>query len=110
MNSRRRPPPVWLTGLSNASLGFSNGIILFVMPQLMAAVHVPESKIAAITAIGSSPSFWFVLFGPILDVRFSHRRLSAGQREAFLNQYQARRFEQCGAAGSLPKSIPGQEV
>ena len=45
----------------------------FFLPQLMAAVHVPEPKIAAITAIGVSPNFWFVLFGPILDVRFSRR-------------------------------------
>jgi PAT family beta-lactamase induction signal transducer AmpG len=60
-------------GLSAATLGFSNGIILFVLPQLMAAEHVPEAKIATITAIGSSPGFWSVLFGPILDVRFSRR-------------------------------------
>ena len=69
----RRVPPVWLMGLSNATLGFSNGITFFVMPQLMAAAHVPELKIAAITAVATSPNFWFVLFGPILDVRFSRR-------------------------------------
>jgi PAT family beta-lactamase induction signal transducer AmpG len=60
-------------GLSNATLGFANGITLFAMPQLMAAAHVPEPKIAAITAVATSPGFWFVLFGPILDVRFSRR-------------------------------------
>ena len=69
----RRLPPVWLMGLSNATLGFSAGIMNFVMPQLMAGVHVPEPKIALITAIAVSPNFWFVLFGPILDVRFSRR-------------------------------------
>lgn len=69
----RRVPPVWLMGLSNATFGFSNGITFFVMPQLMAAVHVPEPRIAAITAIASSSNFWFVLFCPVLDVRFSHR-------------------------------------
>ncbi len=73
MDSRLRLPPVWLMGLSNATLGFGNGITLFLLPQLMAAVHVPEPKIATITAIGVSPNFWFVLFGPILDVRFSRR-------------------------------------
>ena len=69
----RRVPPVWLMGLSNATLGFANGITFFVMPQLMAAAHVPEWKIAAITAVATSPNFWVVLFGPILDVRFSRR-------------------------------------
>jgi len=60
-------------GLSNATLGFSNGILFFVMPQLMAAAQVPELKIAAITALASTPGFWFVFFSPILDVRFSRR-------------------------------------
>jgi len=73
LNCTRRVPPVWLMGLSNATLGFSNGLVFFVMPQLMAAVHVPEPKIAAITALASTPCFWFVFFSPLLDVRFSRR-------------------------------------
>jgi PAT family beta-lactamase induction signal transducer AmpG len=39
----------------------------------MAAAHVPEPKIAAITALASTPFFWFVFFSPVLDVRFSRR-------------------------------------
>lgn len=73
MNSTRPIPPVWLMGLSNTTLGLSLGINFFVMPQLMAAAHVPELKIAAITAVASTPGFWFVFFAPILDVRFSRR-------------------------------------
>lgn len=73
MNFTRRLPAVWLMGLSNATLGFSNGLVFFVMPQLMAAAHVPEPKIAAITALASTPFFWFVFFSPMLDVRFSRR-------------------------------------
>lgn len=73
MRSTRRPRPLWLMGLCNATLGFSNGVAFFLLPQLMAAAHVPVPKIAVITAIGTTPNFWFVLFGPILDVRFSRR-------------------------------------
>jgi len=69
----RRLPPLWVMGLANGTLGFASGVMNFVMPQLMASVHVPEPKIALITAIAVSPNFWFVLFGPILDVRFSRR-------------------------------------
>jgi len=69
----RRLPALWVMGLANGTLGFASGIMNFVMPQLMASVHVPEPKIALITAIAVSPNFWFVLFGPILDVRFSRR-------------------------------------
>jgi MFS transporter, PAT family, beta-lactamase induction signal transducer AmpG len=73
LNSTRPVPPVWLMGLSNATLGFSNGLLFLVMPQLMAAAHVPEPKIAAITALASTPGFWFVFLSPMLDVRFSRR-------------------------------------
>ena len=69
----RPVPPVWLLGLSDATIGLANGIIVFVMPQLMAGAHVPEPKIAAITALATTPGFWFVFFSPILDVRFSRR-------------------------------------
>ena len=73
MEFSRRNPPVWVMGLSGATLGFINGFASFAMPQLMAAEHVPEAKIVAITAVALSPNFWSVLFGPLLDVRFSRR-------------------------------------
>ncbi|WP_109489227.1 MFS transporter [Occallatibacter savannae] len=69
----RRLPPLWVMGLANGTLGFASGIMNFVMPQLMASVHVPEPKIALITAIAVSPNFWCFMFGPMLDVRFSRR-------------------------------------
>lgn len=69
----RPVPPVWLLGLSDATIGLANGLIFFVMPQLMAGANVPEPKIAAIAALASTPGFWFVFFSPILDVRFSRR-------------------------------------
>ena len=71
--TRRSTPPVWLMGLSNTTLGLASGIVVFALPQLMAAEKIPEAKIAAITAVAFSPSFWCVLFGPMLDVRFSRR-------------------------------------
>jgi PAT family beta-lactamase induction signal transducer AmpG len=73
----RRLPPLWVMGLANGTLGFASGIMNFVMPQLMASVHIAEPKIALITAIAVSPNFWFLLFGPILDVRFSRRWYAA---------------------------------
>ncbi len=73
MKKNHSVPPVWLMGLSNLTLGVVTGIVVFALPQLMAAERVPEWKIAAITAVAVSPSFWCVLFGPMLDVRFSRR-------------------------------------
>ena len=73
MRRDRRAPPVGIMGMANATMGFSNGIVLFALPQLLAAQHVPESQIAALTAVAFSPNFWSVLFAPMLDVRFSRR-------------------------------------
>lgn len=73
MRPNRRLPPVWLMGLSNTTLGLITGFAFFVVPQLLASDHVPEWKIAGITAVAMSPNFWCVLFGPMLDVRFSRR-------------------------------------
>ena len=73
MKTSRSIPPVWLMGLSNTTLGLVTGIAFFVVPQGLAADHVPEWKIAAITAVAMSPNFWCVLLGPMLDVRFSRR-------------------------------------
>jgi PAT family beta-lactamase induction signal transducer AmpG len=60
-------------GLSNASFGLYSGIAFFAIPQVLATHHVTEARIAAITAMALSPNFWAVMFGPMLDVRFSRR-------------------------------------
>ena len=73
MNTRRTMPPVWLVGLGNTTYGLATGIVLFFMPQMLAARHVPEATIAGVTAAAMSANFWNVLFSPILDVRFSRR-------------------------------------
>jgi MFS transporter, PAT family, beta-lactamase induction signal transducer AmpG len=73
LNYSRPVPPIWLMGLSNTTLGLANGIIFLFVPQLMASAHVPEPRIAAITAVAATAGFWFVFFAPILDVRFSRR-------------------------------------
>src|ERR1700751_882126 len=71
--SDRRLPPIWLMGLSNAPLGFFSGIAFFAIPQLLAAHHVSEARIAARTAAPISPPFWSVIFGPLRAVFFSRR-------------------------------------
>ncbi len=64
-------------GLSNATVGIYGGIAFFVMPQLLAGRNVSAGTIAGITAAAYSPNFWSVIFGPILDVRFSRRFYAA---------------------------------
>ena len=60
-------------GMSNLSFGLYAGFITLSLPQLLAAQHVPEARIAAITATVISAGIWVFLLGPMLDVRFSRR-------------------------------------
>jgi PAT family beta-lactamase induction signal transducer AmpG len=69
----RRRAPVWLMGLSNATIGLVGGFIVLPLPQLLAAQGVPLWKIATVTGACLSPGFWVFLLGPMLDVRFSRR-------------------------------------
>jgi MFS transporter, PAT family, beta-lactamase induction signal transducer AmpG len=69
----RSVAPVWLMGLTNAVFGMYGGIIVISVPQLLNARHVPETTIAAMTAVMLSPGFWTFLVSPVLDVRFSRR-------------------------------------
>ncbi len=73
MKSDRTAPPIWIMGISNSSFGLYSGLAFFAIPQMLAAQHVSEASIAGITAAALSPNFWAVVFGPMLDVRFSRR-------------------------------------
>lgn len=68
-----RMAPTWLVGLSNAPFGFNNGLIFYALPQLLAARHVPEQRIAGLTGVLVLPLILTVLIAPVLDVRFSRR-------------------------------------
>jgi PAT family beta-lactamase induction signal transducer AmpG len=73
LKSDRAAPPIWMMGISNSSFGLYGGLAFFAIPQILAAHHVAEARIAGITAAALSPNFWAVVFGPMLDVRFSRR-------------------------------------
>ena len=69
----RRLPPVWLMGVGFAPLGVFGSVMLLTTPQLLAAHHVPEPQIAAVTAVGLIPGFCSFLLAPLLDWRFSRK-------------------------------------
>jgi PAT family beta-lactamase induction signal transducer AmpG len=48
--------PVASLGLANLPFGLYGGLALITMPQLLAARHVPEPRIAAITAAAMIPT------------------------------------------------------
>jgi MFS transporter, PAT family, beta-lactamase induction signal transducer AmpG len=69
----RKLPPIWLMGLGFLPLGASGSLTLITTPELLAANHVPEAQIAAITGISLIPGFVGFVLGPLLDWRFSRR-------------------------------------
>lgn len=69
----RRSLPTWLMGFGNTPLGATGSIMLITVPQLLAANHVPEAKIASVTAFGLLATFISFPVTPILDWRFSRR-------------------------------------
>jgi PAT family beta-lactamase induction signal transducer AmpG len=66
----RRTPPVWAMGMSNCTLGFVFGFISTAMGILLSERGVSLGRIAGISAIAFSPSFWAWLISPALDVHF----------------------------------------
>ena len=60
-------------GLAAAPLGFYYGFVSTALPILLAARGVSVEKIAEVSAVGFSPTFWAFLLCPVLDVHFSKR-------------------------------------
>jgi MFS transporter, PAT family, beta-lactamase induction signal transducer AmpG len=73
MPSRAPHPPIWLLGFGLWPLGVNGALLLVTMPQLLAAQHASETRIAAITAMALLPGFVSFLMAPLLDWRFSRR-------------------------------------
>jgi PAT family beta-lactamase induction signal transducer AmpG len=73
MGTTRPLPPIWLMGFGFLPLGVFGSIMLITTPQLLAALHVPEPRIASVEAIGLLPGFGCFILGPLLDWRYSRR-------------------------------------
>jgi PAT family beta-lactamase induction signal transducer AmpG len=73
MAERAPRPPIWCLGFGFWPLGVNAALLLTTMPQLLAAQHTPESRIAGVTAMALAPGFVSFLLGPLLDWRFSRR-------------------------------------
>src|SRR5271156_3040663 len=73
MSPRSAHPPIWLLGFGLWPLGVNAALLLITMPQLLAAQHTPEARIAAITAMALAPGFVSFLLAPLLDWGVSRR-------------------------------------
>jgi PAT family beta-lactamase induction signal transducer AmpG len=69
--------PIWLMGMTAMPFGMLSGLDAVTLPQLLAARHMHEGEIAALTTLAYSPSIWCFVICPILDVRFTRRSYAA---------------------------------
>jgi MFS family permease len=53
--------------------GLAAGLSGTALPFLLTSAHVPLDRVASISALLLSPSFWGVLFAPIVDTGFTRR-------------------------------------
>ena len=65
-------------GFGFLPLGVNGSIMLITLPQLLAADHVPEVRIAAITSLALAPGFFSFLLAPLLDWRYARRSWAIG--------------------------------
>lgn len=71
-NSRPAPRP-WLIGMSALTFGLTAGFVITALPFLLSKAGVSLYRIATVSAVAMSPTFWAFLVTPIVDVGFTRR-------------------------------------
>lgn len=67
-------PPSWLVGMGILPFGLVAGFVVTALPFLLSRAGVPLDRIATVSAVAMSPTFWAFLVTPIVDVGFTRRR------------------------------------
>jgi PAT family beta-lactamase induction signal transducer AmpG len=78
----KRGLPIWLLGLANFPLGVTFALGLMVVPEVLAARHIPETTIANITTLSLVGNLAFFVVAPVLDVHFSRRTYAIAMSSA----------------------------
>ena len=70
---RRAPPPAWLLGVMAMPYGSFNGVVAVGLPYLLRKQGIGVDRIAAIAALVQAPAIWYVLWAPMVDIKFRRR-------------------------------------
>jgi PAT family beta-lactamase induction signal transducer AmpG len=77
VGARLQPaPPSWLIGMGALTFGLVAGFVVTALPFLLSKTGVSVDRIATVSAVAMSPTFWAFLITPIVDVGFSRRAYS----------------------------------
>ena len=71
--TRSQPPPSWLIGMGTLTFGLVAGFVVTALPFLLSKAGVSVDRIATVSAVAMSPTFWAFLMTPIVDVGFTRR-------------------------------------
>src|SRR6266849_2736532 len=74
-HSKPAPPP-WLIGMGTLTFGLVAGFVVTALPFLLSKAGVSVDRIATVSAVAMSPTFWAFLTTPIVDVGFTRRTYS----------------------------------
>jgi PAT family beta-lactamase induction signal transducer AmpG len=66
-------PPSWLIGMGALTFGLVAGFVVTALPFLLSSAGVSVDRIATVSAVAMSPTFWAFLLTPVVDVGFTRR-------------------------------------
>lgn len=66
----------WLIGMGSLTFGLVAGFVITASPFLLSKAGVSVDRIATVSAVAMSPTFWAFLVTPIVDVGFTRRTYS----------------------------------
>lgn len=72
----QRIPPAWVIGLTALPFGIVAGFSVTSLPFLLTKLGISVDRVAGISAIVMSPTFWAFLVTPLVDVGLSRRAWS----------------------------------
>lgn len=68
------PTPPWLVGMGSMTFGLVAGFLVTALPYLLSRAGVSVDRIAGVSAVAMSPTFWGFLVTPIVDVGIPRRK------------------------------------
>src|SRR5580700_6416617 len=68
--------PSWLIGMGFLTFGLVAGFLVTALPFLLSKAGVSLDRIATVSAVAMSPTFWAFLITPVVDVGFTRRTWS----------------------------------
>lgn len=69
----RRIPPAWIVGLAVFPFGLTVGFTITALPFLLTNRGITLDKVAGVSAVVMSPTFWGFLLQPIMDTGLTRR-------------------------------------